>query len=246
MDETSDMIEREIENTRSHLADRLEILGNKIAGTVEEVEETVEDVTETAENTIQKIKDLLNLQKQTQQHPWVILGGAVVVGYVSERLLEAVMSVPEQPAPSAQPAYVPYTYPIPQQGDGRQRAAIPEQGDGRQRAAAREEGNGRHRATTAELPPETTEEPAEKGLLTNLANKFEPELNTLKKLAIGTLFGVARDMMTQSLPSAIQEDVEQVMDSATERAGGKPIHGKLVPEAEQNRTEEMAPAGSVQ
>lgn len=222
MGEKSEVIQQEIDDTRSHLADRLEALGGKISGTVEAVEETVEDVAETAEDVVDTVKETFNLAKHTRKHPWLVVGGAVAVGYVGGRLLDSAFSRSR----TISQYYPPYPQvPVTQQGNGLHRTPSEptSHGDGRQ----------------------------EKGWVGSLTDQFGPELNTLKGLALGALFGVARDMIARSLPQALKGEVEDVFDSATERAGGKPIQGRIVedsdrPEAEAKQTEFAGASSSSQ
>jgi ElaB/YqjD/DUF883 family membrane-anchored ribosome-binding protein len=91
MDPEPDVIQNEIEETRSALTEKLSALEGEIRGTVVEAKETVEDtictVKETVQDTVQTVKQTFDLEYQTQRHPWVMLGGSVVAGFVVGRLL---------------------------------------------------------------------------------------------------------------------------------------------------------------
>jgi hypothetical protein len=57
---------------------------------------------------------------------------------------------------------------------------------------------------------------------------FGPELQSLKGLAIGALIGVARDMVTRSLPEQMKTQVADVMNNVTSKLGGEPIRGEVL------------------
>lgn len=76
MDEIrSDMVE-----TRSALADKLDALQDKVLGTVEKTVETVQDTVAAARRTF-------DLRYQTEQHPWRMVGLAVLAGAAVDSLL---------------------------------------------------------------------------------------------------------------------------------------------------------------
>jgi ElaB/YqjD/DUF883 family membrane-anchored ribosome-binding protein len=242
MDEKPEVIEERIEETRHSLAEKLDKLTGKLSGTVETVEETVEnvahkveDVTETVEHTVENVSETVseaaegtvhffqeafNLKKHTQNHPWLVVGGAVLVGYVGGRLL----------TPKSSPRY---TGP---HGDGWNYFPPPQY----------ETGTGyRSTGQTAQNSQTESAESADSGKgssgwLSGITDTFGSELSTLKGLALGALFGVARDMITRSLPDQIQGQLRGVFDSATEKVGGKPIEGNLAETSEESDERELA------
>src|SRR5262245_51602205 len=105
MAEQPEVIQRELEQTRSALADKLEIIGGKISGTVENVTESVESVTsaventvetvtetvgavgETAQETVQAVRHALDIPEQVRRHPWMWMCGAVAAGFIAGKAL---------------------------------------------------------------------------------------------------------------------------------------------------------------
>jgi hypothetical protein len=53
------------------------------------------------------------------------------------------------------------------------------------------------------------------------------EIAKLKELAIGTILGLMRDMITQSAPEPMKPGLAYVMDDITAKLGGEPIHGSV-------------------
>lgn len=218
MDNEPEVIRQRMEETRSSLSDKLEALEQHLTGTVEgaaaavaDTVESVKDVVQTSvetvkgtvQDTVDTVKDTFDLRRQVDQHPWAMLGGSVALGYLAGRLL------------------------------GRSDADRPRVAEGGPARASMfshwptAEHNGGLRGHTA--PPASAPEPPEPGLFSVVAEKFGPELAQLKGLALGTLFGVVRDLITQALPEQMKPHLTDVMNGITTKMGGEPIHGSVLP-----------------
>jgi len=218
MPEQSEIIMGQMEETRKDLAEKLETLEKKVAGTVETVADTVQTVENTVENvkesiqetvetvtgtvqntveaveetvsgTVEKVKSLFDISHHVERHPWLMLGGSVLAGYVGGLLL-----TPRPPEIETPP----------------QPATPPE----------------RFKVSVAHQPQEVEE--AGESWLGKLGERFAPEVEKLKGLAVGTLFGVARDMISQWVPSAVKDQVTEVINNFTTDLGGKVIREPLV------------------
>lgn len=77
-------------------------------------------------------------------------------------------------------------------------------------------------------PPPVAPVSTEPGLLSQLSDQFGPELSQLKKLAIGTTLGLVRDMITQSAPPELGQQLGEMMDSVTTKIGGQTIRGPIL------------------
>jgi ElaB/YqjD/DUF883 family membrane-anchored ribosome-binding protein len=71
-----------------------------VQGTVETVKDTVQDTVDTVQEAVGTVKDSLDLGRHVQEHPWLMVGGAALVGFVGTRLLSRI----GEPAPTASPA----------------------------------------------------------------------------------------------------------------------------------------------
>ncbi|HWY85994.1 MAG TPA: hypothetical protein VNX28_04675 [Gemmataceae bacterium] len=102
--DNEDVIRNQMEDTRTSLTDKLETLEKQVADsvhvatanvahTVESVTDTVTSVKDSVEETVtavkdsmrqgvNAVKDFLDLSQHVQSHPWAMVGGSVVVGYV--------------------------------------------------------------------------------------------------------------------------------------------------------------------
>jgi ElaB/YqjD/DUF883 family membrane-anchored ribosome-binding protein len=244
MADEPEVIQRELDETRHSLAEKLGAIGEKVSGTVENVTETVESVTETveqtveavtgtvqavgetAQETVEAVKQAFNFSEQYENHPWLFFAGSVALGFVGGKLVENVGSRRER-APE------PHFHSSHRNGNGHAetyatRAAERFFEEPIPTASSADQGNGKAK----ESGPTTS-------WLGRLAEHFGGELNKLKGLALGTMFGVARDMITQALPQKLKSELGNVFDSMTETAGGKPIHGPILEEEHQEGPELM-------
>jgi ElaB/YqjD/DUF883 family membrane-anchored ribosome-binding protein len=100
-----DMIRGQMEDTRTSLTDKLETLEHQVSDSVHDatsnVADTVEAVTDSVQDTVASVKETVTAVKESMRqgvsavkaffdikdhadrHPWAVMGGAVVVGYVA-------------------------------------------------------------------------------------------------------------------------------------------------------------------
>jgi len=76
-----------MEGTRTALAEKLGLLEEKVEQVTSTVSDTVEAVSETVEETWDAVEHVFDLKWHAAHHPWALVGGAVVVGFVGGRLL---------------------------------------------------------------------------------------------------------------------------------------------------------------
>jgi ElaB/YqjD/DUF883 family membrane-anchored ribosome-binding protein len=99
----TDLIKQQMSQTRAALTEKLQTLENKviaaIASTTDMVARTVQDVgttvRETSQNfrstmrdTVSSVRDAFDVSRQIHQHPWLMLGGSVLAGYVCGVVLD--------------------------------------------------------------------------------------------------------------------------------------------------------------
>jgi ElaB/YqjD/DUF883 family membrane-anchored ribosome-binding protein len=114
MDNETEVIKTQMLETRTALTEKLEALEDRVTTTVKEttqavedtvgavkdaVEDTVSTVKETVQGTVETMKETVNetvdtvkttfdIHHQFAERPWLMLGGAVVVGYLGSTLLQ--------------------------------------------------------------------------------------------------------------------------------------------------------------
>jgi hypothetical protein len=62
----------------------------------------------------------------------------------------------------------------------------------------------------------------------DVASKFGDELGKLKGVALGALFGLARDWIARSAPPQVSTRIGEVIDDVTRKLGGEPLRGNLL------------------
>jgi hypothetical protein len=265
--EEPEVIQEQMEETRSALADKLGVLTGKITGTVEAVQETVqetvenisgtvesvqeavshtveavsetvESVGETAQVAVENVKEAFNIPKQFDRHPWLFLGGSVLLGFVGGKLLLRSLRDDERdtfrdrsfyghgPTSSQAAAHMPEY--MEQSSAYASRPA-----DYTARTQEWDRGTESANGHGASAPTHDQESPSWLG---GLVQQFLPDLNKVKQLALGTLFATARDLVSQNLPESIKPDVMNVFNDMAEHAGGKPIQGPILEEGTQQST----------
>jgi ElaB/YqjD/DUF883 family membrane-anchored ribosome-binding protein len=223
MDHKAEMIERQMQDKREDLTKKLEQLEQQVVETVQSttnavtdtvdnvkgvVEETVETVKGSVEETVETVKKTFDLRYQVENHPWLMLGGSVAVGFVAGRLLEGLV-------PPAR-ATLSDALPPPSLG-GVETVAGPSY---RFAAEARpRKGYG---------PPT---ESSGSNWLGELTRQFAPEIDRLKGLAVGTALGLVRDMVRNALPEELGGKLSGMLDDVTQKLGGEPFKGPVAPES---------------
>jgi len=207
----TEVIRRQMEETRSGLADKLEALENQVADTVqaatevvsetvETVKETVENVTSSVEETVQSVGEFFDLGHHTQEHPWIVFGGSVALGCLAAQLLGGKDNNPREERRGSAPPVPPWREPEPAPTS---------------------------RATRAE----SSAQPAASSEARSTRKSFlGEELGKIKGLAIGVLMGVVRDMAAKSLSGELGKRVADEVDNLTTKMGGDPFHGSVFPE----------------
>jgi len=89
--EDEEVIREKMEETRTSLTEKLESLEEKVLDTVQEttaaVTETVQSVSDTVQSGVEGVKDFMDMKQHVRNHPWLMLGGAVMCGFFVTNLL---------------------------------------------------------------------------------------------------------------------------------------------------------------
>jgi len=199
-----DELRQQIDATRDDLTTKVEALEQRVMDTVDEartaVLDTVAAVKGTVRDTVDSFKQAIDLRHQVRNHPWAALGGAVAAGYVLARLLS--QRAPERTLPGQRaPEYLP--------------------------SQPRLQPLATHPLDNGAAPPAAPGaklKPHRPSLLRELAEKFAPEIEQLKAIAIGSLMAVARESINQSIAPPLGPELAKIVDSITPKLGGTPLH----------------------
>jgi hypothetical protein len=108
MNDTAEMIREQMDETRSNLSDKLESLEHQVSETVQStgtavnatvgaVQETIETVTGAVQDAVHSVGNALDARRQIDRHPWLALGGSVVLGFLAAEFLARSARKPGQP-----------------------------------------------------------------------------------------------------------------------------------------------------
>jgi len=201
MDDEPEVTRAQMDETRASLSEKLETLEHHVVdsvqGTTDAVQETVANVKDAVHDTVAGVKDLFDPRLQMQRHPWLLVGGSIALGYLGGYLLL--------------------------RGRGPDRPAVQEA-----QPSARPLGpwtNRQHNGVVKER--RFVEEASEPGRPSGVGSRFGPEIAKLEGLVIGTVLGVVRDMIADSVPEPMKAQFGDVMDSFTAKLGGEPVQGAV-------------------
>ncbi|HET6572228.1 MAG TPA: DUF883 C-terminal domain-containing protein [Fimbriiglobus sp.] len=129
--ESPEVIEREMEATRTSLTDKVAALEQQVMGTIQNASDTVSNIVDTVKHvvpeTLTSVKDTLtesveevsarvrsafDLSSHVREHPWAMVGGATALGFMTGLLVFRGRSEPSftrlaaaaSPPPHAAPA----------------------------------------------------------------------------------------------------------------------------------------------
>lgn len=218
MDQEPEVIRQNIEETRSDLTRKIEVLEHEVIGTVKgttaKVADTVENVKNTVENTVENVKDTIestfetvretfDLRLQTERHPWAMVGLSVGTGYVLGSLI-----------PSTRTLY----------------SAAPSLSDMASSSVSSSSSSApSYQRAVSSLPPE----PRQPGLLSRLLDQFQPEIQQLKGVAIGAAAAMVRDLLKERVPDSLQPHVQEMIHNVTQKLGGEDIQGPIFSQEEE-------------
>lgn len=85
---------------------------------------------------------------------------------------------------------------------------------------------------TPGLQPPPPQKPA---LLGQVANALAPEMDQVKRLAIGTLGGVLRDLIVDHVSENLRPQLTDLANNWTEKLGGEPFRGRILAEPTEDK-----------
>lgn len=209
MDNETEVMREQMEETRVSLTEKLETLEQHVVETVqgattamnetvenvkEAVQDTVATVKDTVQDTVDGVKETFNLQHQVEQHPWGMMAGSIAIGYLGGYLLSRPRTRisanigMQHPLPVSQP--------------------------------------------TSSVP--TSSGPS---WWTGVSALFAPEIAKVKGLALGVALGIVRDSITQAAPEQMKSELANVIDNITAKLGGEPLQAPVLPQGLGEREE---------
>ncbi len=196
-----------VQNATASVTETVDSVKDAVQGTVDTVRHSVED-------TVVSVSEALDLALQVKRHPWGMVMGAMAVGYVAAQLLPTRERVRAR-------------FPSRQRTNGSINRLSLERAEGEGMTSAptlNHETNGSITNGSASRSGLTSNT----GLMSQIGDSFQTEIAKLKGLAVGTVFGMVRDMLTEAGPPSLKHEIAEVIDGFTEKLGGRPISGPVL------------------
>jgi len=207
MENETEVIKHQMEETRTALSEKLEAVEELVASTVKEttqtvsdtvaavtdkVENTVNTVTDTVSESVEAVKQALDVTGYVERYPWLAVGGGVALGYALGSLLG--------PSGSVCPTSWTGSY------DSHAESALPPASSGGTSYGGR---------TT-----QASEAASTGGRTSSFLDAWQPLIDKLKGLAIGTVTGLVGEMVVKNLPDNLKSEVSNMLDETTRNLGG--------------------------
>jgi ElaB/YqjD/DUF883 family membrane-anchored ribosome-binding protein len=210
--ENEDLIRNEMKETRTALTEKLESLEQKVVDRVtdatsavtdtvdaikDSVKDTVTNVTETVEDTVAAVKETVHDSAAAVKH-WLDIPAHVQdhpwVAVGGSMALGFFLGNLLRRTPALKSPSFPGSPP---------------------RERRSRNGSLSESRTTASETPATDQMAGADGLSAGLTK--------LKSLALGTLFGTARDLVLSAVPKQVGQHLKEIFDGVTQKMGGEPI-----------------------
>jgi len=199
LEETKSAVENIVENVKDTVGETVEAVKDTVDGAKLTVEDIVENVKGTMDDTVTTVKHAFDVSYQVNQHPWLMVGGAVLLG-------SFLGSLSQRRSRSNGYAY----------DEGADPYAVALAGGPRAYDNLHEESF----TKTPERPasaPTSRQSQWWSGL-----GQFQEEFDTIKSAIIGTIMGTLREMVRQNMPT-VAPTLEKAITSASHKLGAEPV-----------------------
>jgi ElaB/YqjD/DUF883 family membrane-anchored ribosome-binding protein len=245
MNEKLELLEERVRDTLEETRTAVGDIVDNVKGTVEEtvgavketvdgakstVEDIVENVKETMDDTVTKVKRSFDLRYQVEQNPWLMVGGAVVVGSIVGSLLNR---------GDEDRRYYSYSGDSVHTGNY---VADTTGGTGPYSISGEEDGTARQ----ANVVP-SYQAPQKQSSWTGALGQFQEEFDVVKGVVtsavMGTVMKTLQEMIRQNIPG-IASQFDEAMDRIGKKWGVKPNEHDSNHEPANGIRQEQPPGGT--
>jgi len=236
MEDNTEPILKQMEETRSSLTEKLEALEDKVTGkVVQPVTDAVEKVTEAATDIVENVKDTVQTVTGKVEDAVQTVAGTVenVVHSVTEKVEHTAHAVAETFSLRSHTERHPWlVFGIAATtgcmvgsflGRRAARQTSTEASPWTRPRHAKGTNGASHAAETpiARKPPKSSKPPQQEGWLAD-------QLRHLKGLGIAALMSTVRDLARHGIPGALGQRIVEEVENMTTRLGAQPIHGDIL------------------
>jgi len=212
LEETRSAVEGIVENVKETVDETVGVVKETVEGARSTVDNLVGNVKETMDDTATMVKQSFDLHYQVEQHPWLMVGGSVMVGYLLGSWMYS--------GSSYQRRYSEREYSL--DDDNVLYAAPMENGASFDDLEESVETHGKKDTSNKDQASKKSASHAQPRPWSNFLGPFQEEWDALKGVALGTLMGTLQTMVRQHMP-AVAPKLEKAINSASAKLGAEPI-----------------------
>lgn len=221
-------IRDQMKNTLESLSEKLETVEQEVTQTVhgaaEAVNQTVDTIKETVSAVRETVEDSVSAVKDTVEGSFSAVKQTMTESYATVKDWMDVRAHVENHPLFCMACSIATGYCIASMFERSPMTTVMAQAAEQPRPAG---GNGHHRAPRESRA--SNEKRGRESVLSSLFAQFQPELNELKGLALGTLLGTAREALASAMPNEIGQKIGEIIDQVTTKLGGKPLKQTELP-----------------
>jgi ElaB/YqjD/DUF883 family membrane-anchored ribosome-binding protein len=186
LDETRTAVGDIVENVKGTVEETVGAVKETVDGAKSTVEDIVENVKGTMDDTVTKVKQSFDLRYQVEQHPWLMVGGAVVAGGILASLINR----------EDEARY--YSYPVNPQHNGNY-VADTTGGTGPYSISGEEEGTANQDNSASSY--NTQKQRSWGSTLGQFQEEFDAVKGVITGAVMSTVVGTLQELIRQNIPS---------------------------------------------
>lgn len=222
LQDTRSVVEDIVENVRGTVDDTVGTVKETVDQARSTVDSLVENVKDTVDSTATMVQQSFDIQYQMEQRPWLVLGGAVLAGYVIGAWTMPESARRQRDQYRSQGAY--YDDDDNLYAAAMSSGATPE--DIEEQREQAENGNAyaypSHMPGTAQEHPPRTQTSEQRQPREHTLGQFHEEWEALKSVALGTVMGALQAVVRQQIPG-LASQINNVLNRMAAKLGAEPI-----------------------
>lgn len=232
MDQRTESIKQEVDETRDSMTTRMEQIESQVQGKIDNVRESaqtsVEKAKETAQETVENVKQKLDIKQMVDERPWTMFGASLVAGFMlgsmggSESSHRAERSYPPEHSYRYGEA-VRYYSDRPYQTASSDAYRQPEENGERYRHEA-------YRASRSQR--------SQSGVISTVKDQFGDDIEAFKGALIATATNSLRDLFKETMPRFSEEFDRARKERERSYEEGRALQGQ---ETSQSQTASQTP-----